>query len=319
MRLVLAQNAEPGYFFDKANKKTCLVQVRKSNYSADSAYICYTSSSDNGISWSEPAIVAPYVICRTCEHSSPTENLRIAVSQSQTPFANRIYVCWSDERHGKNDLDIYLVYSDDKGSSWTEPILVTYHPNHKRQYQPFLQVNQQTGAVNIVYVDQQNYFDGKYCDLYLAQSKNGGLRFDYYKLNTSPLAAKQFSFSAHEESGVLRAAWRNGKTSTSGSLADTCLLRYQKQSQITELMIDRSFTFGENIKVPFELIVPLNITAVITKPLDPAYEKTVVKNKKFAAGKNEFMLNTSQLGLPKGNYVLTLYFNCKNMFVWITE
>ena len=61
------------------------------------------------------------------------------------------------------------------------------------------------------------------------------------------------------------------------------------------------------------------ITAAITKPLEPGFEKIISENKLLKKGKREFIINTKKLKLEKNNYVVTFYFNGKNDFAWIIK
>jgi hypothetical protein len=63
----------------------------------------------------------------------------------------------------------------------------------------------------------------------------------------------------------------------------------------------------------------VELTAVLTKPVAPGFEKKLFKNKRFGAGMNSFEINSKGLGLTKESYILTLYCNNKNIFSWIVN
>ena len=46
------------------------------------------------------------------------------VDRSNGPHRGTIYVNWSDQRHGEEDTDIWVAYSEDKGMTWSDPIRV---------------------------------------------------------------------------------------------------------------------------------------------------------------------------------------------------
>lgn len=83
--------------------------------------------------------------------------------------------------------------------------------------------------------------------------------------------------------------------------------------------MERSVKFAE--KLHLEGVFPTNaiIAALITKPLEPGFEKVLLKNKTVFAGKNKLTLDLKAAGIKKGNYILTFYYNGRNSFVWITD
>jgi hypothetical protein len=253
-----------------------------------------------------------------------------ACDLSNGPYRGRIYICWGDEKNGVKNKDVFLVYSDDKGESWTEPILVTYRPNHKEQFMPYMTVDQKTGNVYVLYYDRQNFQGNDFTDLYLAVSKNGGLKFDYYKVNqTSFKPDKEVFFGDYigmsAVNGEVRPIWMQMDNQKKLSIYtaivnDSTLANYNKENLINELNIEKSFKYkAKKMKINFDLKNELLLSATITKPLDASFEKMVIKNKKFKTGKNVLTVKTKKLDLKKGNYVLTLYYKGKNNFVWITE
>lgn len=247
----------------------------------------------------------------------------IACDLSNGEFRGRLYICWSDEKNGVKNKDIFVVYSDDEGETWTEPILVSYRPNHKEQFHPVIKVDQQTGAVSVLYFDKQNYYEGKETDLYLALSKNGGLKYDYYRVNE-----RSFSFNSNfmelNTSNGVRPRWVQPDSANRFFLYevlvnDSSISDYNVNEYLNDMEVERSFKFTEKISIDFTLKKNAFVTAVITKPLEPGFEKLVIKNKRCYQGKNNLVVDTKTLGLKKGNYVLTLYYHGRNSFVWITE
>lgn len=252
----------------------------------------------------------------------------IACDQSKGEFKGRIYICWSDEKHGVHDKNVFLIYSDDHGENWTEPILVTYGTNHKEQFMPVMCVDQSNGNVYIFYHDQQNYPMGELADVYLAQSKNGGLKFEYYRINKEPLTAHAgISFGKNNAisavNGIIRPLWmqtdRQGNTTMMTALIDQKALSSYNTKLNDDIQIEKTFSFAEKINMNFTLSDNTTISAVITRPLEAGFEKVVLLNKKFKKGKNQLIVDAKKLNLIKGNYTLTFYYNRKNSFVWLLE
>lgn len=108
-----------------------------------------------------------------------------AADISNSPYRGRVYIVWSDQRNG--DTDIFLVYSSNRGDTWSSIIRVNDDEigNGKEQFFPWVSVDPITGAVNIVFYDRRNYPDDQ-TDVYLARSTDGGETFTNIKISTSP-------------------------------------------------------------------------------------------------------------------------------------
>jgi hypothetical protein len=245
--------------------------------------------------------------------------LSLAVDKSNSEFKSRIYLAWSDCRYGKQESDVFIIYSDNLGDDWTEPILLTYHPNHSQQFYPQLFLDNKSAEINVVYFDKQNYVSSHYTDIFLAKSKNGGLKWQYYKLNQKPLLGKKNQIKLHEVNNFYELEWLNNKTKFQIQLTDSFITKVGLQMITNEIELEKTYSYDSEIVIPIKCHQTLQLDAMLTKPLDPSFKKIIFKNKLFNAGANRLIVNLKKLGIPKGNYVLTLYFNNKNTYVWITE
>ena len=105
------------------------------------------------------------------------------VDRSNGPHSGRVYVNWTDNRNGPDDQDVWLVYSDDGGTSWTAPIRVNDDPAGAQQFFTWMDVDDITGYVHIVFYDRRKAA-AKYPDpaikpswnteVYVASSYDGG-------------------------------------------------------------------------------------------------------------------------------------------------
>lgn len=247
----------------------------------------------------------------------------IACDLSGSEFSGRIYICWSDEKNGEKNKDVFLVYSDNKGENWTEPILVTYHPNHKEQFKPCMKVDTLTGELSILYFDKQNYAEGRETDLTLAISKNGGLKFDYFKVNETSFLFNSNFTELKLENGI-KASWLQPDNSKrfvlyEAAINDSTIGTYYLNEAGKDVQTERSLKFSD--KIYMACVFPKNaiVSAVITKPLEPGFEKWIFKNKRVFAGKNQIILDMKSAGIKRGNYIVTLYYNSRNSYVWITD
>jgi len=102
--------------------------------------------------------------------------------RSTEKFNGRIYVNWSDQRNGKDDTDIWISSSDDKGNTWTEPIRVNNDAPDKQQFLTWMDVDQSNGHIYIVFYDRRHH-DDEGTDVFLAISKDGGKSFSNHRIN----------------------------------------------------------------------------------------------------------------------------------------
>ncbi|MDX2173817.1 MAG: sialidase family protein [Bacteroidota bacterium] len=252
-----------------------------------------------------------------------------ACDLSNGEHKGRIYISWGDEKNGEKNKDVFIVYSDDKGETWTEPILVTYHPNHKEQFMPFMTIDQTTGYLYLLYYDRQNYSGETLTDVYMAVSKNGGLKFDYYKINqTSFKPYKDVFFGDYiglsVVNNVIRPIWmqmdeKKNLSIYTAIINDTLLNNYNLTHSKKDLQFQKQIPFADKIKFEITSENKTNATIALYKPLDAGFEKIVFKNKKLKKGKNTLVINTKLLNIQKDNYVLFVYYNSTNQYSWIIK
>lgn len=147
--------------------------------------------------------------------------LPITVSDmSDGAHKGNIYVCWSDQRNGATDTDVFIISSKDGGRTWNKPKKVNNDTTHTQQFLPWLTIDQTTGFLYTVFYDRRNYSDNQ-TDVYLAVSKDGGATFENHKISDSPFTPISSVFfgdyinvSAHKNQ--VRPIWtryENGKLS----------------------------------------------------------------------------------------------------------
>jgi hypothetical protein len=161
----------------------------------------------------------------------------------------------------------------------------------------------------------------------MAVSKNGGLKFDYYKINDKSFKpVKQVFFGDYiglsAVNNVIRPIWMQIDDNKelciyTAILNDSILTGLNKNTN--EISFNKSHQFSKKIKINLNVNSTVSLTAAITKPLEPGFEKIILENKLLKKGKREFIINTKKLKLEKNNYVVTFYFNGKNDFAWIIK
>jgi len=130
---------------------------------------------------------------------------------SDGPYRGRIYVNWVDERNGADDRDVWVVYSDDKGQTWSEPLRVNDDPAGAHQFLTWMTVDQHTGNLFTVFYDRRG-LEGNLTHVYLAVSEDGGKSFENICLTDEPFDPNDRVFfgdynniAAHN--GMVRPVW----------------------------------------------------------------------------------------------------------------
>ncbi len=100
-------------------------------------------------------------------------------------YHGTIYVCWSDQRNGEQNTDVWISKSADKGTTWSSPKKVNDDPESvfgKHQCYNWMAVDPISGNVYVVFYDRRNHEDNK-TDVYLATSSDGGETFANEKIS----------------------------------------------------------------------------------------------------------------------------------------
>lgn len=130
---------------------------------------------------------------------------------SEGKFSGSIYVHWADQRNGKDNTDLFLSYSRDGGSTWSNPTIVNHGRTEGHQFQSWLDVDPATGYLYVVYYDRSDHYDN-YTDVCLAISKDGGNSFTSYKISERPFLPKSKVFFGDYsnivvKNGIIRPVW----------------------------------------------------------------------------------------------------------------
>lgn len=135
-------------------------------------------------------------------------------------FNGRIYINWTDQRNGPDDTDVWVVWSDDEGDSWSEAVRINDDPPGKHQFFTWMTVDQITGHLYTVFYDRRDH-DDLHTDVYLAVSRDGGLNWENIKISESPFLPRVGPFfgdynNISAVNGIVRPIWtrsEEGRTS----------------------------------------------------------------------------------------------------------
>lgn len=174
--------------------------------------IWFNKSLDQGLSWMpKESFVCKHVggwdmkiegINRS--NGMPVTHCDISKSEHQ----GRIYINFADKRNGAENSDIFLIYSDDGGKTWSDIIRVNQDKSKREQFFPWMCVDQSDGSLYFVYYDRRKT-KKNLTDVYVAQSVDGGKSFKEIKLTTNPFKPNQFVFfgdytNIHAHKGMVR-------------------------------------------------------------------------------------------------------------------
>jgi hypothetical protein len=112
-------------------------------------------------------------------------SLQMDVSNSD--FRGRLYLSWSDQRNGKSNTDVWLIYSDDQGQTWSEIKAVNNDHGSRQQFMSTMRVDPKTGHIVALFYDRRDHMDWR-TDVFLAYSEDGGSTFKNFKLNKRAFA-----------------------------------------------------------------------------------------------------------------------------------
>ncbi len=109
----------------------------------------------------------------------------LQIDHSTSAQRGRLYLSWSDQRKGKNNTDIWISYSDDKGKTWSDAKPINNDQGEHHQFMSTMRVDPNTGYVIALFYDRRKHKDWK-TDVYLAYSKDGSKTFKNIKINKKP-------------------------------------------------------------------------------------------------------------------------------------
>ncbi|MFC2101585.1 T9SS type A sorting domain-containing protein [Bacteroidota bacterium] len=281
--------------------------------------LVFTKSTDQGITWPDENIFVTD-FPGGWDYAVPgiyrANGLPItSCDLSGGPFHGRIYINWSDQRNGLDDTDVWIIYSDDAGETWSDVKRVNDDPPGKQQFFTWMDIDQTTGYLYFVFYDRRNY-DNNLTDVFLAVSKDGGASFENMKISESPFSPISSVFfgdytniSAHN--GIVRPIWtrlEGGSLSVWTALIDSLNVGIFPGQQTPALLsLDQNYPnpVMDYTHIPYKV----HETSAVTLEIFDIYGKrvaTIVEEKVHAPGKYVERINAESLRLSRGFYVISL-------------
>ncbi len=130
-----------------------------------------------------------------------------------SPWYGRVYVMFSDQRHGPDNTDVFLMWSDDEGDTWSSLVRVNDDTARAHQFFPSMAVDPVTGVVYVLFYDRRRSAGASDAtDVYLATSTDGGATFTNVEISDSsftPTAGVFFGDYTDIDAyaGIVRPIW----------------------------------------------------------------------------------------------------------------
>nr|NQU91528.1 T9SS type A sorting domain-containing protein [Bacteroidota bacterium] len=131
---------------------------------------------------------------RGIRHSETSKNQRVnsfpvmAVDISDSPNSGNIYVVWTNiGTPGINtggDMDIYMIISEDDGTSWSNPIRINQDATGlgNEHYFPWITCDPTNGVLSVIFYDDRNV-GGNKCEVFCANSADGGTTWEDFRVS----------------------------------------------------------------------------------------------------------------------------------------
>ncbi|NUM53900.1 MAG: hypothetical protein HUU46_09680 [Candidatus Hydrogenedentes bacterium] len=104
----------------------------------------------------------------------------IDVDRSGGTHNGRLYISYVDVVGTMPDTDVFVRYSDDQGATWSTAVAVTNDTNS--QFLPWLDVDQSSGRVGVIWYDARNDVNNQLVEVFLGVSDDGGDTFSVERL-----------------------------------------------------------------------------------------------------------------------------------------
>ncbi len=231
-------------------------------------------------------------------------------------YNGNIYINWTDQRNGTNDVDVWMAKSTDGGDTWSEPKRVNDDAPGKYQFFTWMSIDQVTGYLWFVWYDRRNYSDNN-TDVYMAVSTDGGETFINFKVSEEPFLPYSNVFfgdytnvSSHDN--VVRPIWarlQNGNLSVLTAIVDVQSVLTGTDEQevipVATLLPNYPNPFNRSTHISFKLVhgqkVTLRVFDMFGKPV-----ATLIDNELLSRGNYTKHFDASKYDLAAGVYYFSL-------------
>lgn len=175
---------------------------------SDEVALGFTKSIDGGGIFTPARRIADNI--KGIRASLTGKNMRVnsfpsmTVDNSNGPYRGRIYIVWTNIGipgiNTGNDIDVYLIRSDDQGETWSNPLRINQDAPglRKQHFFPWICCDPITGGLAVIYYDDRNLTPTD-CETYVSCSHDGGMSWTDMKVSDvsftpSPIPGIAFSY-----------------------------------------------------------------------------------------------------------------------------
>jgi hypothetical protein len=224
-----------------------------------------------------------------------------------------IYICWTDQRSGYNDTDVWLVKSVDGGLNWSAPIRVNDDPPGKHQFFAWMTIDQTNGNLYFVFYDRRNYTSVQ-TDVYMALSKDGGNTFINFKVSESWFAITPNNYIGHyigvsAHNNIVRPVWTridNNYPSLWTAVVDsvTAVENNSDQAALSKFELSQNYPnpFNPTTKINYSIPISGFVSLIVYDVLGNEIAELVSDEKQVGNYETEF----DATGLSSGIYFYQL-------------
>jgi hypothetical protein len=224
--IAVSQGANPGYLCQGVNIQTgpdgevFVIFTIYDNWPSDEDGIGMARSFDGGQTWESFRIINNI---RGIRSSGVGKNMRVnafpvmACDISTGPDRGNLYVTWTNIGvpgiNSGNDIDVYMIRSEDNGDTWSNPIRVNQDPagQGKKHYFGWITADPATGALSMIFYDDRNV-GGSQVEVFCANSFDAGNSWEDFKVSDVAFTPSPIPGLASQYFGdYLGIAARNGK------------------------------------------------------------------------------------------------------------
>lgn len=190
------------------------------NWPADENAIGLARSFDGGQTWESFRIISNI---KGIRNSGVGKDMRVnsfpvmACDISNGPNRGNLYVTWTNKgvpgQNTGNDIDVYMIRSEDQGTTWSAPIRVNQDPigQGKKHYSGWITCDAGSGNLSMVFYDDRNVSSSQ-VEVFCANSNDGGNTWEDFKVSDVAFSPSPIPGLASQYFGdYLGITARNGK------------------------------------------------------------------------------------------------------------
>jgi hypothetical protein len=158
----------------------------------DEPALGFAKSTNGGVTFSSAVRIIEDI--RGIRSTTTSKNMRcnsfpvMAVDISEGPNQGNIYVVWANIGvPGINvgpEIDVYMIRSEDEGSSWSSPIRVNQDPSgmEKEHFFPWITCDPENGTLCVIFYDDRNVSSTD-CETFVAISSDAGDTWEDFRVS----------------------------------------------------------------------------------------------------------------------------------------